>query len=109
MENNTGHTIIALLTGALVGAGIGILFAPDKGSVTRAKIKTGMEESKDELVHKFNELITLLKSKGEHMKEDLESSIENLVSSGSYKAEEAIDFLEKQLETLKAKNAKYHK
>jgi gas vesicle protein len=109
MENNTGNTIIALLTGALVGAGIGILFAPEKGSVTRAKIKTGYDESKDEIVHKFNEVITLLKNKGEHMKEDLESSIENLVSSGSYKAEEAIEFLEKQLVILKEKNAKYHK
>ncbi|MFZ5431555.1 MAG: YtxH domain-containing protein [Bacteroidota bacterium] len=109
MSNNTGQTIIALLTGALVGAGIGILFAPDKGSVTRQKIKTGMEEAKDEMEHKFNELLSLLKKKGEDVKADLESSIENLVSSGSYKAEEAIEFLEKQLETLKAKNAKFHK
>jgi len=109
MSNNTGHTIIALLTGALVGAGIGILFAPDKGSVTRAKIKTGLEEGKDELVHKVNELLDLLKKKGQNVKADLENSIENLVSSGSYKAEEAIEFLEKQLEILKAKNAKLHK
>lgn len=109
MSNNTGHTIIALLTGALVGAGIGILFAPDKGSVTRAKIKTSLEEGKDELVHKVNELLDLLKKKGQNVKADLENSIENLVSSGSYKAEEAIEFLEKQLEILKAKNAKLHK
>lgn len=109
MSNNTGQTIIALLTGALVGAGIGILFAPEKGSVTRGKIKTGLEEGKDELTLKFNELITLLKKKGENVKADLESNIESLVSSGSYKAEEAIEFLEKQLETLKAKNAKLHK
>jgi gas vesicle protein len=109
MSNNTGHTIIALLTGALVGAGIGILFAPDKGSVTRQKIKTGMEEAKDEMEHKFQELITLMKHKGAGMKADLESGIENMVSSGSYKAEEAIEFLEKQLEVLKAKNAKFHK
>jgi gas vesicle protein len=109
MSNNTGQTIIALLTGALVGAGLGLLFAPEKGSVTRSKIKTGLEEGKDELTHKYNELLTLLKKKGEDVKADLESNIENLVTSGSYKAEEAIEFLEKQLETLKAKNAKFHK
>ena len=109
MSNNTGHTILALLTGALVGAGIGILFAPDKGSVTRQKIKTGIGEAKDELEHKMHELLLLMKKKGEDVKADLESGIENLVSSGSYKAEEAIEFLEKQLEILKAKNAKFHK
>lgn len=109
MSNNTGHTILALLTGAVVGAGLGILFAPDKGTVTRGKIKTGFDEGKDELLHKFNELIKLLKKKGDDVKADLENSIDNLVSSGSYKAEEAIEFLEKQLETLKAKNAKLHK
>lgn len=108
MANNTGQTIIALLTGALVGAGIGILFAPEKGSVTRDKIKTGLEEGKEELGHKLNELIELMRKKGADVKADLESNLEKMVSSGSYKAEEAIDFLEKQLEILKTKNAKFH-
>ena len=109
MSNNTGQTIIALLTGVVVGAGIGILFAPDKGSVTRGKIKSGLEEGKDELVDKFNELLTLMSKKGENVKANLENNIESLVSSGSHKAEEVIEFLEKQLVILKAKNAKLQK
>ena len=109
MSSNTGNTIIALLTGALVGAGLGILFAPDKGSVTRSKIKTGIEDTKDELMQKMHELSAMLKDKAEHVKTDLSGTFEKFVSSGSYKAEEVIEFLEKQLETLKAQNAKLHK
>lgn len=37
MSNNTGNVLTALLTGAVVGAGIGILYAPDKGKRTRKK------------------------------------------------------------------------
>ena len=39
MSNTSGNSLLALLTGALIGAGIGILYAPDKGSKTREKIK----------------------------------------------------------------------
>ena len=46
MTNNTGNTLLALLAGAAVGKGIGILFAPDKGSKTRKKIRDGFEHEK---------------------------------------------------------------
>jgi gas vesicle protein len=42
MSNNTG-TVISPLTGAAIGAGVGILFAPDKGS--RGKIKDGYKDA----------------------------------------------------------------
>ena len=31
MTNDGGNVLLALLTGAAIGAGIGILYAPDKG------------------------------------------------------------------------------
>lgn len=38
MASNTGQTLLALLTGAAIGAGIGILYAPEKGEKTRKNI-----------------------------------------------------------------------
>ena len=56
MSNNTGNTLLALLTGAVIGAGVGILFAPDKGSKTRGKIKDGYKDAQKDLVKKYEAL-----------------------------------------------------
>jgi gas vesicle protein len=39
MSNKTSNGIIALLAGAAIGVGLGILFAPDKGSKPEKKLK----------------------------------------------------------------------
>ena len=35
MTNDSGNVMLALLTGAAIGAGFGILYAPEKGADTR--------------------------------------------------------------------------
>jgi gas vesicle protein len=57
--------IAAVLLGAAAGAIAGILFAPDKGSVTREKIKEAGEDLKDTFKDKFNEFVDSVKEKYE--------------------------------------------
>lgn len=55
--NNTGKLIGALLVGAAIGGALGILFAPDKGSVTRKKLMAKGNDLKNDLKEKANEFM----------------------------------------------------
>ena len=108
MSNNT-NSALALLLGAAIGAGVGILFAPDKGSKTREKIKDGYDDVKDNLKHKFEDITHQLRDKFAGSKHDLEETYEEIVSNMSYKTEDVISFLETKLADLKEQNAKLQK
>ncbi|TDE31501.1 YtxH domain-containing protein [Flavobacterium ranwuense] len=109
MSNNSGNTLLALLTGAAIGAGIGILFAPDKGSKIREKLKEGFDDAKCELKNKLDTASLELKDKFTSAKYDLEGTYEELVSNMSHKTEDVISFLEEKLAELKRQNAKLQK
>jgi gas vesicle protein len=106
METNRKNAMLALLAGAAVGAGLGILFAPDKGSRTREKIKDGFDEAKDNIKNKFESISEELKHKFSNNNHDLEETYKELLSNTSHKTEEVINFLERKLADLKKHNAK---
>ncbi|KJD33608.1 hypothetical protein PK35_07175 [Tamlana nanhaiensis] len=96
-----------LMLGTLIGAGIGVLLAPEKGKVTRDKLKTEGTKIKDQVTKDFKEVkedVTKAASSGKaKFKEDLK----DFASKSSFKTEQAITFLEKQLAILKEKNKSF--
>lgn len=52
---STKNSVMAFLSGAAVGAAIALLFAPEKGEVTRRRIRRAVEDGRDTVVDTFEE------------------------------------------------------
>jgi gas vesicle protein len=74
--NGTGKFIGALMLGSLVGASIGLLFAPYKGSRTRKLLANGAREMADEITTKVKEKVSDLRHRSGKM-EDLATDTVN--------------------------------
>ena len=94
----------ALVLGTLIGAGVGMLLAPEKGSTTRDQLKKEGKEIKDQLLNDFMEVKDDLSKAATSGKGKLKEDFKDLTSKTSYKTEQAITFIEKQLAILKEKN-----
>ena len=57
-DNNCGRNFLIFAGGAAIGAAIGILFAPAKGSATRRKIASTTRDMKNSIVDKLEELVS---------------------------------------------------
>jgi gas vesicle protein len=55
--SNLGRDILILAGGVAVGAALGILFAPAKGTVTRRRIARTARDLKDSVVDKLEDLV----------------------------------------------------
>lgn len=101
MESNTGNIVVALVAGAAVGIGIGILLAPDKGSKTREKIKDGIDSTKDDLLSKLSDFLEGIQTVGENVVSNVEDILEKSAPKDKKEKEALISMLEQKLAALK--------
>ena len=109
MTNDSGSILLALLTGAAIGAGIGILYAPDEGKKTRKKIKRKVEDTSHEIAERISHAKDELTKTAKEKKDEFQQKLDETISHMSYKADDIIATLERKLEDLKKKNAQLQK
>ena len=109
MANDSGSVLLALLVGAAIGAGAGILYAPDEGGKTRKRLKEKAREASDELIGEVSRARDEITELAEKQKAEFDKKLEDTISKMSYQADDIIAGLEAKLEELRKKNAQLQK
>lgn len=66
-DNNGGEIIGAFIVGGLIGAALGMLFAPTAGKDTRDKLGEWFDENKGKAKEKLEKLEEEIKERKEHL------------------------------------------
>ena len=93
-------SFFSLLAGLAAGAAFGILYAPDKGWKTRARVKKAAENGYEDLKENLGDLGTKVDAKATEAKASIKDIRETLRAKGAEIKEGTRDMLLKQLERL---------
>ena len=96
----SSKSFFTLLAGLAAGAAFGILYAPDKGWKTRARVKKAAENGYEDLKENLGDLGTKVDEKAAQAKASLKDIRETLRSKGAEIKEDTRDMLLRQLERL---------
>ena len=105
VERDSGGSFGSFCLGALVGAGLALLFAPQSGEETQEEIRARAQKLRVAAEERMREAQLMLEDRLENVREGVESRVElvrDAVESGRVAAEEARTDLEDKLERSKA-------
>jgi gas vesicle protein len=74
---STGKVVLGTMAGLAIGGILGILFAPEKGSVTRKQIVDKGNDYADELKSKYNDFADIISEKMHSAQEFAQEMAEN--------------------------------
>lgn len=98
MSKKSGNTLLAFLVGAATGAVLGILYAPEKGSVTRDKLSFKLDKYRKMLQDLVNDLI---EGKETPLTSEAKSQGKKVVDETKTKAEKLLDDVDELLEQIR--------
>ncbi|PWT72713.1 MAG: YtxH domain-containing protein [Bacteroidetes bacterium] len=78
---NASKILLSFVAGAAIGAALGVLFAPDKGTETRKKIADKSHDVADSIKDGFNDFVDGIKDKFKQVKSDAEDVAEKGISA----------------------------
>ena len=96
-------SFFTLLAGLAAGAAIGILYAPDKGWKTRARVKKAAENGYEDLKENLGDLGTKVDAKAAQAKASLKDNLGDLGTKVDEKTAEAKESIKNIRETLRVK------
>ena len=105
VERDSGGSFGSFCLGALVGAGLALLFAPQSGEETQEEIRARAQKLRLAAEERMREAQVTIEDRLENVREGVESRVElvrDAVESGRAAAEEARTDLEAKLERSKA-------
>jgi gas vesicle protein len=98
MSKNSNNALMAFLAGAAVGAILGVLYAPDKGSNTREKLAFRLDKYKKILEEYLDGLVT---GKESSLTSEAKSQGQKVVSEAKGKAERLLEDVDDLLEQIR--------
>ena len=96
----SSKSFFSLLAGLAAGAAFGLLYAPDTGWKTRARVKKAAANGYEDLKENLGDLGTKVDAKAAQAKASLKDIRETLRTKGAEIKEDTRDMLLKQLERL---------
>ena len=75
-NNNVGGVLVAFMAGMVVGAGLGLIFAPQSGKETRKLIAKKAEELKEETEEMLDDAMEKSKKALREKKEQFDAALE---------------------------------